>query len=190
MTSGSRPAVHPSANFGSGGRSASFPFGAPPSTHAAMVSICACDRLRSFRIFSVCAGSANHGGISRDDTLFLITFAHGRTSSYEVSVIGATSPLRWQLTHLSKTIGATSFVNVGVVAAGAGAACTLAIAAREPRSRTNARFMRPPQNAECGTRNTESRMPTRAPAYRRADDFSLFSRRHAGRGDHRHRGDV
>src|SRR3954451_23560613 len=121
IASGSRPNVHPSANFGSGGRSASLPFGAPPSTQATIVSICDWVRLRSLRIFSECSGSAPHGGISRATTLFLITFAHGRTSSYDVSVIGATSPWRWQLAQLLNTIGATSFVKVGTTA-GAGAA--------------------------------------------------------------------
>src|SRR4051812_41654355 len=114
--SGSWPNVQPSANFGIGGRSASLPFGAPPSTHATMVSICACVRLRSLRIFSECAGSAPHGGISRETTLFLMTFAQGRTSSYDVRVIGATSPARWQLAQLLNTIGATSLVKVGAVA--------------------------------------------------------------------------
>jgi hypothetical protein len=46
-----------------------------------------------------------------------MTLAHGRTSSYEVSVIGATSPLRWQLAQLLKTIGATSLAKVGTATA-------------------------------------------------------------------------
>ena len=46
------------------------------------------------------AGSAPHGGISRLVTLARIDFAHGRTSSYERSDIGATSPGRWQPTQL------------------------------------------------------------------------------------------
>src|SRR5581483_8329243 len=115
-TSGSLPAVQPSEKVGTGGRSASLPRGAPPSTQATIVSICCRDRLRSLRIFSECSGSAPQGGISREVTLVLITVAHGRTSAYEISVIGATSPARWQLTHLSYTIGATSFANVGTPA--------------------------------------------------------------------------
>src|SRR5258708_37651456 len=129
MASGSRPKVQPSANVGIAGRSASLPLGAPPSAHAAIVSICACVRLRSLRIFSECAGSAPHGGISRDTTLFLITFAQGRTSSYEVSVIGATSAARSQLAQLLNTIGATSLVKVGTAAGAALAAWRLATAA-------------------------------------------------------------
>jgi len=75
----------------------------------------------------------------------LIAFAHGRTSSYDSSVIGATSPGRWQLTHLSYTIGAMSFVNVGA-AAGAGAVWTLVDAANARAARTPSavRFMTPP----------------------------------------------
>src|SRR4051812_19659359 len=106
-----------------------------------MVSICACVRLRSLRILSECAGSAPHGGISRDTTLFLMTFAHGRTSSYDVSVIGATSPARWHVAQLLKTIGATSLVKVGAVA---GAAYALATLATDARSRQTTRFMKPP----------------------------------------------
>src|SRR5499427_7996069 len=114
-----------------------------------MVSICACVRLRSLRIFSECAGSANHGGISRAITLFLITFAHGRTSSYDVSVIGATSPLRWHATHLSNTIGATSLVKVGTDAAAAGPAADAgADSERLPSRSAQTRFMVPP-GANC-----------------------------------------
>src|SRR5439155_3481223 len=157
IASGSRPAVQPSANFGIGGRSESRPFGAPPSTHATMVSICACERLRSLRILSVCAGSANQGGISRDITLFLLAFAHGRTSSYDVSVIGATSPLRWHATHLSYTIGATSLVKVGTAAAAAGPAASAgADIARLPSRSAQTRFMVPPQIADCGLRTADS----------------------------------
>jgi hypothetical protein len=99
------------------------------------------------RIFSVCAASANHGGISRVITLFLMTLAHGRTSSYDVRVIGATSPVRWQLAHLSNTIGATSLVKVGTDPGAAAAGRAPAAVRQEPRSRTSTRFMRPPGNA-------------------------------------------
>src|SRR5687767_6335863 len=92
--SGSLPCVQPVANFGAGGMSASFPRGAPASTHATMVSICACDRLESLRIFKLCDESAPHGGISRLTTFDLIAFAHGRTSEYDSNDIGATSPGR------------------------------------------------------------------------------------------------
>src|SRR6185436_18390517 len=114
--SGSVPLVQPVANDGDGGMSAALPFTAPPSTHAAMVSISFCERLMSLRIGSVCDMSAPQGGISRATTLDLIAFAHGRASSYDSSDIGATSPGRWQLAHLLYMIGATSFANVGAAA--------------------------------------------------------------------------
>ena len=107
------PAVHPVANFGDGGMSAALPLAAPPSTHAAIVSISFCDRLMSLRIGNVCDMSAPQGGISRAITLVLIALAHGRASSYDSSDIGATSPGRWQFAHLPYMIGATSFANVG-----------------------------------------------------------------------------
>ena len=110
------PAVQPVANFGDGGMSAALPFAAPPSTHAAIVSISFCDRLMSLRIGSVCDMSAPQGGISRATTLVLIAFAHGRASSYDSSDIGATSPGRWQFAHLLYMIGATSLANVGAAA--------------------------------------------------------------------------
>ena len=53
----------------------------PPSTHAAIVSISFCDRLMSLRIGKVCDMSAPQGGISREVTLLLIAFAHGRALS-------------------------------------------------------------------------------------------------------------
>src|SRR5581483_2793771 len=146
--SGSVPFVHPSENFGTGGMSASLPRGAPASTHAAIVSIGSRDRLLSLRIFSEYSGSAPHGGISRAVTFVLITFAHGRTSSYDSSDIGATSPGRWQLAHLSKTIGATSLANVGVPAAGAVWTMVDATHARVPLTANSRRFMNPPGRPE------------------------------------------
>src|SRR5688572_21063673 len=113
MTSGSLPYVQPVANCGTGGMSAALPRAAPPSTHAAIVSISFCDRLMSLRIGSDCDMSAPHGGISRATTFDLIAFAHGRASSYDSSDMGATSPGRWQLAHLLYMIGATSLANVG-----------------------------------------------------------------------------
>ena len=93
--------------------SAALPLAAPPSTHAAIVSISFCDRLMSLRIGKVCDMSAPQGGISRATTLALIALAHGRASSYDSSDIGATSPGRWQFAHLLNMIGATSLANVG-----------------------------------------------------------------------------
>src|SRR5258707_5852596 len=117
IASGSRPAVQPSANVGAGGISLRSPRGAPPSTHAPIVSISARLKLRSLRNLSECSGSAPHGGISRSVTLVLITFAHGRTSSYDMRTIGATSPARWHIVHLLYMMGATSLVNVGTAGA-------------------------------------------------------------------------
>jgi hypothetical protein len=85
------------------------------------VSISGFDRLRSLRIFRLCSESAPHGGISRATTLVRMTFAQGRTSSYESNVIGATSPARWHDAHFSNTIGATSLAKVGTLPAGDGA---------------------------------------------------------------------
>src|SRR5262245_53417865 len=80
-------------------------------------------------------------------TLVLIAFAHGRTSSYDISVIGATSPGRWHITHLLKTIGATSLLKVGTAPAAGATVCTRVTAttatARVPRSTATARFMKP-----------------------------------------------
>src|SRR5439155_11055614 len=61
-------------------------------------------------------GSANHGGISRFMVLFLMARAHGRTSLYDIKDIGAIWFGRWHRTQLSKTMGATSLLNVGVAA--------------------------------------------------------------------------
>jgi hypothetical protein len=97
--------------------SAGLPLAAPPSTHAAMVSISFCVRLTSLRIGRDCVMSAPHGGISRATTFDLIAFAQGRASSYESNDIGATSPGRWQFAHLLNMIGATSLANVGALAA-------------------------------------------------------------------------
>ena len=111
-----RRTIQPVANFGDGGMSAALPRAAPPSTHAAIVSISFCDRLMSLRIGSVWVMSAPQGGISRDTTFALIALAHGRASSYDSSDIGATSPGRWQLAHFLYMIGATSLANVGAPA--------------------------------------------------------------------------
>jgi hypothetical protein len=76
--------------------------------------------------------------------LFLITRAHGRTSSYERNVIGATSPARWHIVHFSYMMGATSFVNVGTLA-GAVSTRTRVVAERAtvPTKTSTARFMKP-----------------------------------------------
>ena len=56
--------------------------------------------------------STNHGGISRAWVLLLMARAHGRTSSYVISDMGAPPPGRWQFSHECCRIGATSFANV------------------------------------------------------------------------------
>jgi hypothetical protein len=70
-----------------------------------------------------------------------MTFAQGRTSSYERNVIGATSPARWHFVHFSYMIGATSLVNVGTLPAGAGAVSTVATAVTRTANSESARFM-------------------------------------------------
>src|SRR5439155_26826113 len=94
ITIAGSPCDQPAATTGAGGRSEALPRGAPDSTHLAIVSICAADRLRS-SLKRPYLGSAPQGGISRLATLARIDFAQGRTSSYEMSDIGATSPGAW-----------------------------------------------------------------------------------------------
>src|SRR5215212_9581681 len=146
MRSGSVPLVHPVANFGAAGSSDGLPRGAPPSTHAAIVSISFCVRLMSLRIGNVCVMSAPQGGISCATTLVLIALAHGRASWYDNNDIGATSPGRWQLAHLLYMIGATSLANVGAAVAGAcDCAVTLNDATAAAAATSNAkRFMSAP----------------------------------------------
>src|SRR5207247_9165700 len=88
-------------NVSGGGRSAGSPCGAPASTHLTMVAISASLSERSFlycrmpTVLSRC-----HGGISRLATRWRIERAHGRTSSYETSDLGADVPgwrQDWQL---------------------------------------------------------------------------------------------
>src|SRR3954462_121472 len=63
-----------------------------------------------------------HGGICRAPTRAAIDFAHGRASSYVISDIGAILSGRWHDSHFCWKIGATSFVNVTVLALSAAAA--------------------------------------------------------------------
>src|SRR2546425_12718937 len=93
------PCDQPVANVGTLGKSASPPLGAPALTQRAIVSISSALRLRSSLNLPK-RGSAPQGGISRLATFRRIDFAHGRTSSYEMSDIGAISPGRWQPTQL------------------------------------------------------------------------------------------
>jgi hypothetical protein len=93
------PIDQPAANFGTDGNSAGLPCGAPPSTHATIVSISDCFRLTSFENRPT-VGSAPHGGISRLTTFCLMARTHGRASSYEMSAIGAIASGRWHSTQL------------------------------------------------------------------------------------------
>ena len=80
--SGGRPLgwCHSSSeNAGGGGSFDASPSGAPPSTHAAMVSISSGVSPRALRIGTP-PGAACHGGISRDTTLSLMARLQGRTS--------------------------------------------------------------------------------------------------------------
>ena len=106
------PIDQPSANFGAGGRSLSSPFGAPASTHLAMVSISASVRRGSF-LNMPCGVSAPHGGIVPATTRALIDLAQGRAASNVVSDIGANIVGRWHSTQALLKIGATSLLNVG-----------------------------------------------------------------------------
>src|SRR5262249_26519586 len=95
------PNFHPvSLNFGAAGKSDEVPSFAPPSTQPRIVAICCSDNLGSLRN-SPWFGSAYQGGISRLTTFSRIDLAHGRTSLYARSDIGAISPGRWQMTHLA-----------------------------------------------------------------------------------------
>src|SRR5881409_56130 len=88
------------------------PSGAPPSTQATMVLICSGLKRRSLRKVPNLP-SARHGGISPFITFSLIARAQGRTSLYDISVIGATWLGLWQITQLLNTIDATSLLKVG-----------------------------------------------------------------------------
>src|SRR5215831_15137351 len=63
------------------GASLASPSIAPPSTHVTSVLMVASLSVRSFAKW-LYPGSANHGGIRRDMTAFLMAFAQGRTSLY------------------------------------------------------------------------------------------------------------
>src|SRR5436190_14802326 len=97
----------PSSNFFAGGASFALPAGAAASAQAARTSISCALSLRSFEKRPNSA-SANHGGICFACVLVLIERAHGRASSYEISDIGATSPVRWHVWQLFWRIGRTS----------------------------------------------------------------------------------
>ncbi len=96
------------------------PCGAPPSIQWTIVATCSSVSDRSFlnfwmpTVLSIC-----HGGICRSATRARMSRTHGRACAYVSSDIGATEFARWQESHFSWKIGATSLLNVGVVASAA-----------------------------------------------------------------------
>src|SRR5438552_3111321 len=117
MTISGLPMCHlsTSLNCRGAGMSAAFPAGAPASTHFAIVAISASlsDGSSLNFVIPTCR-SMYHGGISRAAVFCLIDRAHGRTSWYVRSDIGAIAPGRWQFWQERWRIGATSFANVTV----------------------------------------------------------------------------
>src|SRR5207249_3963036 len=103
------------------------PSGAPASTQSTMVLTCSGLRRRSLRNVPYLR-SARHGGISPFMIFSLMARAHGRTSLYDMSAIGAIWLGRWQTTQLLNKMDATSVLNVGVAPA-AGSAAMLTPAA-------------------------------------------------------------
>ena len=103
------PIDQPSANFGAAGRSLSSPFGAPPSTHATMVSISLSRQPRIVLERRRAPGRRPTAASRRATTRCLIDLAHGRAASNVVSDIGANIVGRWHSTQLLLKIGATSF---------------------------------------------------------------------------------
>src|SRR5207247_10109027 len=105
------------SNLRGGGISAALPCGAPVSAHRAIFAISASLSDGSFLYFWMPTFfSMYHGGITPRcgpiDVRCLIDRAHGRTSSYVTSDIGATPSGRWQFWQLRCRIGAISLVNV------------------------------------------------------------------------------
>src|SRR5919201_1377935 len=96
------PIVHvsESSKLSGGGMSPGLPRGAPLSAHLAIFEISSAVSGRSFlNRWMPRSFSTNHGGITPacGPTLvrIFIAFAHGLTSSYETSDIGATPSGRW-----------------------------------------------------------------------------------------------
>src|SRR5436309_2168807 len=114
MRSGLMCHLDKSSNCFGGGMSAGLPIGAPPSAQRAIVSISSSVSDGSFWNFLMpTVRSIYQGGISRLETLVRIDLAHGRTSWYFKSDIGAMESGRWHTWHERWRIGATSLVNVG-----------------------------------------------------------------------------
>src|SRR5438128_3565549 len=127
--SGGRPDgwLQPSLKIGISAVNGVSPSGAPASTQSTMVLTCSGLRRRSLRNVPYLR-SARHGGISPFMIFSLMARAHGRTSLYDMSAIGAIWLGRWQTTQLLNKMDATSVLNVGVAPA-AGSAAMLTPAA-------------------------------------------------------------
>src|SRR2546425_12959539 len=123
--SGGRPDgwLQPSLKIGISAVNGVSPSGAPASTQSTMVLTCSGLRRRSLRNVPYLR-SARHGGISPFMIFSLMARAHGRTSLYDMSAIGAIWLGRWQITQLLNTMDATSLLNVGAPAAGSAARLT------------------------------------------------------------------
>src|SRR5207244_2001058 len=113
--------VQPSLKTGISAVNGVSPSGAPASTQSTMVLTCSEVRRRSLRNVPYLR-SARHGGISPFRIFSLMARAHGRTSLYDMSAIGAIWLGRWQTTQLLNKIDATSLLNVGVPPAAGSAA--------------------------------------------------------------------
>src|SRR5437667_8061683 len=116
--SGGRPDgwLQPSLKTGSSAVNGVSPSEAPPSTQSTMVWTCSELRRRSLRKVPYLR-SARHGGISPFRIFSLMARAHGRTSLYDMSAIGAIWLGRWQITQLLNKMDTTSLVSVLVAAA-------------------------------------------------------------------------
>src|SRR5213594_103432 len=127
--SGGRPDgwLQPSLKIGISAVNGVSPSGAPASTQSTMVLTCSGLRRRSLRNVPYLR-SARHGGISPFMIFSLMARAHGRTSLYDMSAIGAIWSGRWQTTQLLNKMDATSWLNVGVAPAAGSAAMPTAAA--------------------------------------------------------------
>src|SRR5207247_6062247 len=112
--SGGRPDgwLQPSLKIGISAVNGVSPSGAPASTQSTMVLTCSGLRRRSLRNVPYLR-SARHGGISPFMIFSLMARAHGRTSLYDMSAIGASWLGRWPTTRLLKNTATTSVLTTG-----------------------------------------------------------------------------
>src|SRR6266566_6761583 len=113
--------LQPSLKTGISAVNGVSPSRAPASTQSTIVLTCSGVRRRSLRNVPYLR-SARHGGISPFMIFSLMARAHGRTSLYDMSAIGAIWLGRWQTTQLLNKMDATSLLNVGVPPAAGSAA--------------------------------------------------------------------